>query len=342
MKVLKKYLKWFGLGILGLILIGLFFPTWTPAIKSKNSVRVFEQVAINGAKHQLMIRGVDENNPIIIFVHGGPGYSEIPYVRKYQDILEEKFIVVHYDQRKTGKSYHFFEDYSNLSTELLTNDLIELTKYIRERFGEDKVLLAGHSFGSYIGMMAAAKAPENYIAYIGIGQVSNFRESDLDALEYCLNEATKAGAKDDIQRLEIIKEQFEHGDAILPRKYIEKYSGGSRLTDEHGDLNKGFLMNPEYNLLDIIRFKLGIKNNIVIVREILEEPLPSIVKRLEIPVYFHMGQYDYKTSAKAAKNYFDSIIAPEKEFILYQQSAHYPQFEEEKKFADWLIKKFSN
>ena len=55
-----------------------------------------------------------------------------------------------------------------------------------------------------------------------------------------------------------------------------------------------------------------------------------------------MGQYDYKASSKAAKNYFDSITSPEKEFILYSESAHYPQFEEKEKFAEWLIKKFSN
>lgn len=80
-----------------------------------------------------MIRGTDKNNPILIMVHGG-----------------------------TGKLYHFFEDYSNLSPELLTDDLIALTKYICERFGKDKVLLVGHSFGSYIAMQAAAKAAKNY------------------------------------------------------------------------------------------------------------------------------------------------------------------------------------
>ena len=96
--------------------------------------------------------------------------------------MEQKFTIVHYDQRGTGKSYHFFQDYSNLSPELLSDDLIALTGYIRKRFGKDKVLLAGHSFGSYIGMVAAAKAPENYIAYIGIGQVSNFNESETDSL----------------------------------------------------------------------------------------------------------------------------------------------------------------
>lgn len=342
MKRFKKFLKWFGLVIIGLILTGLFFPTWTPAIKGKNSVSIFEQVSINGAKHQLMIRGKDKNNPILIFVHGGPGFSEIPYVRKYQDILEQKFTIVHYDQRGTGKSYHFFKDYSNLSPELLTDDLIALTKYIRERFGKNKVLLVGHSFGSYIGMKAAAKAPENYIAYIGIGQTSNFKESELDSLNYCLEEAAKAGNKDDIAKLEKIKVPVTNGYTLVPRKYIQKYGGGSRLTDEHGDYTKGFLMNREYNLLDRVRFELGIQKSVVMIDDLLQKPLTSFVKRLEIPCYFHMGQYDYKTSAKAAKNYLNSLIAPKKEFILYLESAHYPQFEEEERFAEWLIKNFSN
>lgn len=342
MKNFKKFLKIFSLVILGLLLAALLFPTWTPAIKGQNSVSIYEQVSINGAKHQLMIRGADRNNPIIIFVHGGPGYSEIPYVRKYQDILEQKFTLVQYDQRGAGKSYHFFQDYSNLSPELLTDDLISLTKYIRQRLGKDKVLLAGHSFGSYIGMLAAAKAPENYIAYIGIGQVSNFSESESDALDYCLEEAAKAGNKDDIAKLEEIKNKVENGDTFVPRKYIQKYGGGSRLTDEYGDYNKGYLTNREYNLLDIFRFKLGVKKSVVMTGGLLQKPLPSLVKKLEIPCYFHMGQYDYKTSAKAAKNYFNAITVPEKEFILYSQSAHYPQFEEEEKFAEWLIKKFSN
>ena len=79
-----------------------------------------------------MIRGVDSSNPILIFVHGGPGCSEIPYVRKYQKELEKQFTIVHYDQRGSGKSYHFFEDYSNLTTDLLVEDLLALTDYIRD------------------------------------------------------------------------------------------------------------------------------------------------------------------------------------------------------------------
>jgi L-proline amide hydrolase len=156
--------------LLILVPAALFFPTWTPSIKGyPNSTSVLEQAEINGAEHGIMIRGNDINNPILIFVHGGPGAPEMPYVRKYQDILEKHFTVVHYDQRGAGKSFRFFEDYSELSVELLIEDLLELTDYIKDKLQQEEVLLVGHSFGTTVGIKAVHKAPEKYLAYIGVG-----------------------------------------------------------------------------------------------------------------------------------------------------------------------------
>ena len=95
---------------------------------------------MNGSSHEIMIRGNDKNNPVIIVVHGGPGVPEIPYAAQYQDLLEKDFTVVHYDQRASGKSYRFFEDYSNLSSDLLVEDLLVMTDYVSERLGKEKVI----------------------------------------------------------------------------------------------------------------------------------------------------------------------------------------------------------
>lgn len=153
MKRKRKYIKITKLTlfiIILLLVVGLVFPTWTPGIAGEHSVSILKQIKINGTDHEVMIRGEDRRNPIVIFVHGGPGSSEIPYVRKYQDLLEKNFTIVHYDQRGSGKSFHFFEDYFNLSTDLLVDDLLALTDYVTKEFGQEKVLLIGHSFGTYI------------------------------------------------------------------------------------------------------------------------------------------------------------------------------------------------
>ncbi|ALS29137.1 alpha/beta hydrolase [Paenibacillus sp. 32O-W] len=341
----KKIVKILKIGIIIFVLLivtGMVFPTWTPRIKGDYSISTLGQVEINGTGHEVMIRGADRRNPIVIFVHGGPGCSEIPYVRKYQDLLEERFTIVHYDQRGSGKSYHFFEDYSDLSTDLLVDDLLALTDYVTEKLGQENVLLIGHSFGTYIGMKAAAKAPDKFAAYIGIGQVSDHVKSELDSLDYTIEQAKLAGNARDAERLERLREPIGKGERITPRDMVRKYGGAARLIDDNMDYYTGFLFNPEYNLLDVIRYLKGVSlSQKILLAEEAKNNIVHIVDRLEIPCYFVMGKYDYMTSAKAAKEYFDMLEAPVKEFVLFEKSAHYPQFEEKALFAEWLYRTWS-
>lgn len=334
---IMKLAKISSTAILLVIIAGLIFPTWTPSIKGENSISSLEQVEINGIGHEVMIRGEDRRNPIVIFVHGGPGSSEIPYVTKYQDLLESNFTIVHYDQRGSGKSYHFFEDYSNLSSNLLVDDLLALTDYITERFGQKKVLLIGHSYGTYIGMKAAAKAPDKFAAYIGIGQVADHVKSEMDSLNYSVEQAKLAGNLKDVERLERLRGKVEQGETYTPRAMVRKYGGAARLIDDNMDYYTGFLFHPEYNLLDVIRYLKGISSSQDhLLKEESDNPITSIVDKVDIPVYFVMGQYDYMTSVHAAREYFDRLDAPIKEFVVFEKSAHYPQFEEKERFAQWL------
>ncbi|PAD66760.1 alpha/beta hydrolase [Bacillus sp. 7586-K] len=320
------------------ILIALFFPTWTPSIKGENSIAILEKVKINDSELEVMIRGVDKTNPIIIFVHGGPGCSEIPYVRKYQDILEEHFTIVHYDQRGSGKSYQFFEDYSNITTDQHVEDLLALTDYIKDEFSQEKVLLIGHSFGTYIGMKAADKAPEKYAAYIGIGQVANHTKSEMNSLEYTIHQAEQAGNVKDVEKLKSLEDSIKNGETHTPRDLVRKYGGAARLINDNMDYYIGFLMNPEYNLLDCFRYLRGISaTQGILLTEERENDITTLVSSLDIPLYIVMGKYDYMTATKAAKDYYDHLTSPKKDFIVFENSAHYPQFEEEKPFADWLI-----
>lgn len=346
MKIKKKVLrvlKYFG-GFVGLIvIISLFFPTWTAKLKGNNSISILEQININGTNHEVMIRGEDKKNSVIIFVHGGPGCSEIPYVKKYQDLLEDSFTVVHYDQRASGKSYHFFEDYSNLSVELLIEDLLEITDYISNQFDQKKVILIGHSFGTYIATQAAYRAPDKYLAYIGIGQMSDSIQSELDSLNYCIKEAEKNRNSSDYKNLKALITKIEKGEMITPRHYIRKYGGASRLINDNADYLSGFLFGSEYNLLDVVRYFCGVSySQDILINESLREPLPNLVTNLDLPFYFIMGQYDYMTSASAAKSYFDKITtSTEKQFLLYNNSAHYPQLEEKEKFYKWMYDTFA-
>jgi len=343
MRRIKKIVIYIAIVIVTVLVIALFFPTWTPTIKGDNSISTLEQVEINGSGHEIMIRGNDKDNPVIIVVHGGPGSPEIPYADKYYGLLESNFTIVNYDQRASGKSYDFFEDYSNLSTDLLVDDLLALTDYITERLGKEKVILMSHSSGTYIGIQAAYKSPEKYEAYVGIGQMSDTKESELESLNYCITQAQKAGNTDDVSYLQGLTKQIENGDMVTPRDYVMKYGGSTRLIDNPDGDNIGVLLSSEYNLLDVIRYNYGMGySQKKLLNHILENPLPNIVTKLEISIYFAMGKHDYMTSYHAAKKYFDMIEAKDKKFITFEKSAHYPQFEEKKEFNEWMVDTFLN
>lgn len=323
-------------------IIGFTCPTFTPEIEESNGISELRKVKINDDKLEIMIRGNDKDNPVIIFVHGGPCCSEIPYVRKYQDDLEKDFTIVHYDQRGSGKSYVFGKDYSKVTTQTHVSDLLELTGYIESYLEKEKVILIGHSFGTYISTMAAAQNPELYQAYIGIGQMSNPIEGELNNLSKCIEAAKETGNEKDANYLKDLEQSILEGKMIAPREYVRKYGYAARKIDEDKDYLLGFLFGKEYNLIDAIRFyTASIKYQDKLIAESFNFPITQIVNQINIPVYFVMGKYDGMTSPEAAKKYLDNITGTgKKEFVLFEESAHYPQFEEEQKFCEWMINTF--
>ena len=332
--------------ILSVIVIFLLFqffkPTWSPKIKAEKSISELRKVEINGTELEVMIRGDHKENPIVIFVHGGPCCSEIPYVRKYQNLLEQNFTIVHYDQRGSGKSYDFGTDYSDVYANTHVEDLIELTKYIEEYLGQEKVILIGHSYGTYIATMAASQEPELYQAYVGIGQVSYMIESELDGLNKCINAAKIAGDMEDVKQLESFKNDIEQGNTIVPREYVRKYEFAARNIDENEDYIKGFLFGTEYNWSDAIRFFVATsKYQDELIMETIKYQITDIVESIDIPVYFVMGKYDCMTSPEVAEKYLTNLGGEGiKEMVIFEDSAHYPQFEEKEKFYEWMCNTF--
>lgn len=341
-KKVVKILKTIGILLLILIVFRMFCPTWTPDIKGENSISELKKVKVNGTELAVMIRGVDKSNPVLLFVHGGPCCSEIPYARKYQEGLEETFTIVHYDQRGSGKSYRFGTDYSDVTAATHVEDLVVLTEYITETLETDQVILLGHSFGTYIATMAAAQRPDLYRAYVGIGQMSDTIASERNSLERCIWAAEAADCDKDVTYLKSLEADVANGNIITPRGYLRKYGMAARKINEAGDYLNGFLFGPEYNLLDMIRLLAASKQyQQALIEEGLEHPITEVVTALDVPVYFVMGAYDGMTSPEPAKAYLQSLGGEGvKEFVLFEESAHYPQFEEEETFVRWMTETF--
>lgn len=341
-KTIKKIVIIILVVVLLFLLVRTAMPGWMPKVKGENAVSEFRKAEINGAELQLMIRGEDRSNPVVIFVHGGPCCSEIPYVRKYQKDWEKDFTIVHYDQRGSGKSYKFGEDYSQVTTATHVEDLIALTEYIEEHLGTDKVILLGHSFGTYIGTQAAALRPDLYSAYVGIGQMSDTVSSELNTLDKCITAARDRGDVKAAEELEAMRGLISEGKQITPRDKVYEYGFGARLINDNSDYTRAFFFGPEYNLIDVVRYLTGAgKCQEGLIMEALEHPITDIVDKIDIPVYFVMGRYDGMTSPEAAEEYLQDIKGDgEKKFILFENSAHYPQFEEKEAFYKWMLDTF--
>ena len=341
----KKVIKMVCIVIVAVVVFFLavrfLCPTWTPKIKGAGSISELKVVDVNGAGLEVMIRGNDRSNPVMIFVHGGPCCSEIPYVRKYQGELEKYFTIVHYDQRGSGKSYEFGRDYSDVKASDHVADLIALTEHVEEYLGQDKVILAGHSYGTYIATQAAAVRPDLYRAYVGIGQMSDTAKSELSTLEKCI---VAAGSDKDAEYLKSLESAIKSGEGIVPRNYVRKYGFGAVKINDNRDYVLGFLFGTEYNLVDAIRFyTASLKYQDALVLEALNNPISDIVTEINVPVYFVMGRYDGMTSPEVAEEYLNSLTGEgAKEFVLFNESAHYPQFEEKEAFAKWMTDTFGN
>ena len=285
--------------MVGTFILRLFFYS----LFCLSSISELTKAEIDGLELEIMIRGNDRNNPVLIFVHDGPCCSEIPYVRKYQGNLETNFTIVHYDQRGSGKSYEFGGDYSTVTATTHTNDLIALTEYMTGYLEKKQVILIGHSYGTYIATMAAAQRPDLYQAYIGIGQMSNTIESEWSSLQKCITAAENAGNEKDVEYLKSLEKVILDGESIIPRSYLRKYGFAARKIDDNGDYLKGFLVGTEYNLLDAIRlYAATMKYQDKLIMEALDNPITDIVTEINIPVYFVMGKYDEMTSPETAEN----------------------------------------
>lgn len=319
-------------------------PTWTPSIKGTHSISELQKVSVNDTELSVMIRGADRNNPAVLFVHGGPCCSEIPYVRKYQKQLEQDFVMIHYDQRGSGKSYEFGKDYSSVTAATHASDLIALSEYLKRNLGKDKLILAGHSYGTYLATMAAAQRPDLYRVYIGIGQMADTCESESVTLKKCIAAAEQAKNKKDFAELKKLEPSVLKGEAILPRTYVRKYGFAARNVNEATDYRRGFLFSPEYSLIDAVRLRTAsAKHQTRLAMETVRRPIFTLVAELNLPVWFVMGKYDGMTAPEAAEGYLHRLGGTEaKEFLLFENSAHYPHLEEKDRFSRWMKETFGS
>ena len=300
-------------------------------------------VNINGVRQGMIIKSKDTTNPVLLYVHGGmPDYF---LTQKYPTGLEDYFTVVWWEQRGSGLSYSAGIPTETITSELLISDTLEVTNYLRNRFGKEKIYLMGHSGGTFIGIQAAAQAPELYYAYIGVAQMSDQLESERLAYEYMLQKFKDNGNTKMVQKLEAVPVTIKDGipDSYLALRDGAMHSLGIGTTHDMKSVISGIFLPSltfrEYTLMEKVNLWRGKSQSGVspIWDEITATDLSTQVTELEIPVYILAGRYDYTVNYDLQKNYFMKINAPKKGFYTFENSAHSPLFEEPESFIEIMV-----
>lgn len=294
-------------------------------------------VIINGARQGMFIKSRDPAKPVLLYLHGGmPDYF---LTEKYPPGLEDLFTVCWWEQRGSGISYGAASAPGTVTPDQLVSDALAVTQYLRRRFHKDRIYLMGHSGGTFIGIQAAARAPELFHAYIGVAQMSNQLKSEKLAYDYMLGRFKANGNVNMARKLEAAPVTMEGGvpEAYLALRDEAMHRLGIGTTHDMRSVVTGIflrsLQSREYTIrekIDMWRAKASSGVSIVwdaVLATDCAEKVPS----LDIPIYFFHGIYDYTCSYSLAKEYFGRLRAPVKGFYTFRESAHSPIFEEPEK-----------
>lgn len=306
-----------------------------------------ENIEVNGDVQNIRVRAAKKGLPVVLFLHGGPGVCDRHNVLRYHSDLAEKFTLVCWDQRGSGKSYHPDIKKSVPKVSDYVDDVIFLAEYLAGKFGVRSVAAVGHSWGSIIGVLAVSARPDLFWAYVGEGQFVDGDRNEEGSYLFCLEEARKRGDKKALAALEkgapVDGVYPDNKSMMTQRDCLSRY-GGAIYGGKQG-LVKGLLMpllrTKEYTLGDIVKYAQGATYlTDVMWSDVVAQRLSGI-RRLDVPVVITQGRHDYNTPSAIAREWFDALEAPAKKWIWFENSAHSPDIEEPEKWSATLSAELS-
>ncbi len=329
--MIKKILKGLFFSIIALFvliavvrLIGRGINSITP----KGGINENFYVDINESKQWISIYGKDRNNPVLLYLHGGPGSSTSAYdyafTRKWSDI----YTVVTWDQRNCGKSYSKEQTGKiEFTHDMFMEDGKQMTEFVRNYLGKDKITLIGHSWGSFLGANLALEYPGYYDCYIGTGQVIDMEENEKRFVE-----AAREWAKGDSEGEKLLEDyngkDFDVKWIMSRNKLMEMYGYAMNSVKYEYNWYAAIFFNPYYSIMDIYKqldnlmhYESGDYAAFVASPEFNKFSLGGRYD-YKVPYYNINGDRDYQTNFELAQEYFDKVNAPKKKMIMMKDMTH--------------------
>jgi proline iminopeptidase len=309
------------------------------------TIDTLDAVQLGDTTQWIRIRGESAANPVLLLVQQGPGLPMINEVRRFDRLLglEEDFNVVYWDQRGCGRSLRGPKGDANITLDLMVSDTVALLQLLRDRF-DKKPYVVGFSLGATISSYAAAQRPDLVATLVAVGTDIDGVAAAHSAYDFALSTARQRGRKRAIRQL----------DAIGPPPHLNAKQFGTRVrwasnfggvtrNETYGGVVRGLLASlmrsSDYSIGDVVRTVRGItETQAALLPELATLDLMRTLPRLDVPVVMVQGRLDQVAPGAAAERYANSLEAPSKQLVWFENSAHTPQLEEPAKFRELLMR----
>jgi len=268
----------------------------------------------------IKIDGDNDQHPVLLFLHGGPGGSVMSYANRFTKDLQKHFVVVQWDQRETGKTKSLNSSPVPLTISLMEQDAVGVINYLRNKFHQDKIYLVGHSWGGFLALEVASHHPELLAACFAASPMIYQTESEKIAMDRMWQIASKGNNEEVLTGLRQIKIPFENGTQLfLHRKWLYQL-----INKQKAPFTKSSVENWSSTWLSLFNEASAIN---------FFDAAPEI----KCPIYFLVGRKDYQTNFNLTENYFQTLKAEKKELFWFEDSAHGLTLTESQKFQQVII-----
>lgn len=284
-----------------------------------------EYVLINGIHQYLFHSGTTDENPVLLFLHGGPGSSAALFAHVFQANWEELFTVIHWDQRGTGKTLTK-NPKTYPTVDVLLQDLWKLIDYLKGRYHKQKIVLLGHSWGSVLGSLFIKDHPEEVAYYIGVGQVIDKRASERLNYAKVKEAIVQANNQSDLQKLQALGDypgvQFDT-QWLKKSLQLRKLQGKYHLTMKSNvSPLKTLLTSPLFQCSDLSALVKGNTANKELMTFLGSFDASAEPAEYNVPLYYIVGEQDWQTPVALTQGYVQRIKAPEKKIYIIPNAGH--------------------
>jgi len=320
------------------VTVAVAVPARTPPIAGERGIAELTRIDAGGHRLGALIRGADRTAPVLLFVPGAPGGSELGAARRHLAALERRFVVVTLDRRGGGSSYPALDPTATVTLDGAVADVIAVTEALRRRFHQEKIYLLGHSGGLILGVLAVQRRPELYRAYIGAGQGVDVAASDKIFYADILAWARATGRAGLVRTLTALgpppyRDVYSYEPIMLYENQVYDYdhSGNAEGADDPFD----GLGASEHTLLQ----KAHAINAVLDTWSVLYPTMQGVdlrrdVPRLEVPVYFVQGAHEMRGLAALFTPWYEALQAPAKRLIVVPTGGHRAFLEQPARFAE--------